>query len=114
MTVPSAEVTEPVWMSLMVCSRPGSAGRVDQAQRLPVMSVEVGEPALVTVAFVPWRADRAAARRLGLIGQLVHLVTGFHAENQDYLGTGGRVHDAPPLTKGAKPFCHPHDPGGRA
>ena len=25
------------------------------------MSVEVGEPALVTVAVVPWRADRAEA-----------------------------------------------------
>src|SRR5690349_6579225 len=100
MTVPSAEATVPVRMPLMTRSRPGSTGRVDQAQRFPVMPVEVGETTLVTVAVVPRRADRAAACRLGLAGQLVDLVAGLHAENQDYLGARRRVHDAVPRIGG--------------
>ena len=94
-------------------SAPGPAqlAGVDQAQRFPVMPVEVGEPALVPVAVVPRRADGTAARRLGLAGQLVDLVAGFHAEDEDHLGARRRVHDAAPRVGGERRLGQQHDLG---
>src|SRR5437763_329045 len=82
MRVPSAEVTVPVWMPLTTAPRPGSAGRLDQAQRFPVVPVEIGETALVPPAVVARRPDGLAAGRLRPVGKRVHLLTGFHAEDE--------------------------------
>ena len=75
------------------------------------MPVEVGESALITVAFVSRRADGAAARRLGRLGQLVDLIAGFQAENQDHLGARARVHDAVPGVGGEDRLGQQHDLG---
>src|SRR5215470_394752 len=111
MTVPSAEVTVPVRMPFTFRPGPDSAGRLDQAQHFPVVPVEVGEAALVAVAVVARRADRAAARRFGLAGQLVHLLAGFHAEDQDHLGARRRVRDAVPRVRGEHRLGYQHDLG---
>src|SRR5579859_7222429 len=74
--VPSAEITRPVAVPLIVCVLPCRPDRATlaaqsgvryQAQRLPVMAIEIGEPTLIPAAALLWGACGAGAGRQGLL-----------------------------------------------
>src|SRR5580704_551164 len=98
MVVPSADLTVPVAIFAMMPlvpltgpdalgGRPRAAkdGWLGQAQRLPVMTVEIEEATLVPAARVPGRAggDRAGGERF--VRQRVDLGAVLDAEGQDHL-----------------------------
>jgi hypothetical protein len=82
-----------------------------QAQRLPVVAVEIGETALVPAAALLGDSRRAGARRQGLVHELIHLVRALEAKDQDRLSARGRIGDALSRVHGERRLGEQHDLG---
>src|SRR5262245_14934754 len=99
--VPSAEFIWPVVGPLMVrilsCRPLGpsigwsreSVGLL-QAQRLPVVAIEIGEPALIPAVALLRGTCRATASCQGLLDEVIDLISALNAKNHDHLRASSR------------------------